>query len=129
MSFKVGPDCNECGACLLACPRGAIRLAPGCEPGVRVVSLDCNDCGKCAIVCPEWALTEDPDWAVCWGRGCPMSTGRYADWTCAEGRRRCTECGNSLWKPPDAAGWVCVRCDHGRRVLCPKVRRSQAQAT
>ncbi|MBV6506977.1 MAG: hypothetical protein JJLCMIEE_00014 [Acidimicrobiales bacterium] len=110
--------------CALACPRGAIRVSVNSDTPFEVVSLECNDCGKCAIVCPQRVLAPDPAWAACWGRGCPMSSRRYDEWSCSEGRRRCPTCNNALWWAPDASGWVCVRCDEGSRVICPKVRKA-----
>jgi ferredoxin len=123
VSFRVGPDCDGCDMCRPACPRGAIRVTGGAV-AYEVVSLNCNDCGKCAVVCRQHALAPDPEWAVCWDRGCPLSSSRYEDWGCAEGRRRCTECGNSLWKPPNGDGWVCTRCDLGSKLMCPKARKA-----
>lgn len=129
MSFRVGQTCDGCGMCKLACPRGAIHLS-GVIGGIPyvVTPLDCNDCGKCAIVCRRDALAPDPEWAECWGRGCPLTTRRYEGWSCAEGRRRCTECGNSMWKEPDGDGWICMRCDLGAKVMCPKVRKANTLA-
>ena len=123
MSFRVGPECDGCDMCRQACPRGAIGLLDG-GVAYAVTSLNCNDCGKCAVVCRQHALAPDPEWAMCWGRGCPLSSSRYEDWGCAEGRRRCTECGNSMWKPPDSDGWVCTRCDLGSNLMCPKARKA-----
>ncbi len=128
MSYGVGDGCNSCGMCLRACPKGAMRTTPHGPVPVEVVSLDCNDCGKCAVVCPTSAIAPDPAWAVCWGRGCPLSSSRFEGWTCAEGRRRCVDCGNSMWKEPGVDGWLCFRCDHGRKVICPKVRKATALA-
>jgi ferredoxin len=127
VSFRISPACDGCGTCVRACPRGAIRRSPGGDAPYEVVSLDCNDCGKCAVVCPRDALGPDNGWAECLGRGCPLTgSRRYEGWACNEGIRRCAECGNALWKPPGAVRWMCVRCDGGARVLCPKVRKAHA---
>jgi ferredoxin len=48
----VTADCRGCGACLLTCPRHAIRPAP------LLVVLDelCTRCGECVEVCPVDAV-------------------------------------------------------------------------
>ncbi len=44
--------CQGCGACLLTCPRRAIRPRGG-----RLVVLDaCDGCGECVEVCPVDAV-------------------------------------------------------------------------
>lgn len=126
MSYRVGSTCDGCDACRSACPRGAIRVTA--TGAYEVVSLNCNDCGKCAVVCSRHALALNPDWAVCWDRGCPLTSSRYEGWACAEGRRRCTECGNSMWKEPGGDGWICSRCDRGSKLMCPKARKAAAAA-
>lgn len=121
MSFSIGPDCNGCGMCVRACPRGAIHSV-----GDRAVitQLDCNDCGMCMIVCPEHVALPDPRWPRCWGRGCPLSTNRFNDWACSEGRHRCTTCNNAMWREPASDLWICIRCDTSSKMLCPKVRKA-----
>ena len=47
-------SCIGCGACVTACPRGAIELT-GAGPVVR--RERCDDCGDCAHACPSEALT------------------------------------------------------------------------
>lgn len=44
--------CIECGACVQACPSGALDL---CLPG-RIRRYLCNRCGKCTEVCPTDAM-------------------------------------------------------------------------
>ncbi len=48
---RITEECVSCGACVGACPEGAIK--PG-EP--HVISNRCTDCGKCVEVCPVEAI-------------------------------------------------------------------------
>jgi pyruvate formate lyase activating enzyme len=44
--------CVSCGACVTACPRGAVALdLPG-----RIARAACDDCGACVLACPSSAL-------------------------------------------------------------------------
>jgi pyruvate formate lyase activating enzyme len=44
--------CVSCGACVPACPRGAVALdLPG-----RIARPACDDCGACVLACPSSAL-------------------------------------------------------------------------
>ena len=51
IAFRVD-RCVGCGACVSACPSGAIDLA---MPG-RIHRQHCDACGKCAVACPSSAL-------------------------------------------------------------------------
>jgi NAD-dependent dihydropyrimidine dehydrogenase PreA subunit len=127
MSFGIRPGCDGCGACVSACPRGAIRLAAvGAAMPYEVAALECNDCWSCAPVCPRGVLGPDPRWAVCRARGCPLSSRRLSGWACTEGWARCPKCNSALWKPPGSGEWRCARCDLETRVGCPKARMSGA---
>lgn len=65
--------CDRCGACLRACPRGALVPAPNeacakcikyclsmpvpCTPGTPVLCpTRCDGCGRCLAVCPSGAI-------------------------------------------------------------------------
>lgn len=125
MAYAVVESCIGCGACEFACGRGAISQGEGFAVLFEVDPLLCDDCGVCTNVCPVEALGPDPGWAVCYGRGCPLSSSRYRGWTCSSGQRRCPQCGQMLWRPPDGE-WTCSACRLGERrtgASCPKVRR------
>jgi len=46
-------QCNRCGLCFAACPRGAIKSQNGL-PALEVV--ECDFCGQCVSVCPANAI-------------------------------------------------------------------------
>jgi NAD-dependent dihydropyrimidine dehydrogenase PreA subunit len=128
MALRISDECFGCGGCELACPQAAITQAPGFPVAYVIDPLLCNDCNTCVPLCPVDAFLPDPAWAVCYGRGCPLSSKRYAGWECTEGRERCPACGSMLWRPPGATYWRCRRCDYGEgtsRASCPKVRKSE----
>ena len=45
--------CVGCGACIDACPCGALNL----DDGVATVNDDCAACGACADACPTDSIT------------------------------------------------------------------------
>ena len=47
--------CVACGACLKACPRGAISIFRGCYAAVDPDK--CVGCGLCAKACPAGCMT------------------------------------------------------------------------
>jgi len=57
MKFKVNKSkCAGCGACLRACPHGAIKIG---EDGKAFIDQNkCKKCGKCQEVCPFNAIEE-----------------------------------------------------------------------
>lgn len=120
-------ECLGCGACESACPQGAVTQGGDFPVIYEVDPLLCNDCQKCLVVCPVDGLVTDADWTVCHGRGCPLSSSRYADTECSEGRQVCPTCGSMLWRV-EGGDWtcrVCVAAANGSRVAsCPKVKRA-----
>jgi len=53
-AFKVA-CAYECGACLAACPCGAVSETAA---GVSVDSAACSGCGICASICPAGLLAD-----------------------------------------------------------------------
>jgi ferredoxin len=127
VAYRIAAGCIGCGACEFTCPTGAISQDGGFPVTFVVDPLACDDCSRCVALCPVDVLVPDPAWAVCLGRGCPLSSLRYAGWECSKGAHRCVQCGSMLWRPPDGE-WVCSRCrlgEGGRGASCPKVRQAE----
>ncbi len=55
MAYTISDECVSCGACVEACPVGAISEGDG----KFVIDADaCLDCGACAGACPVGAPQE-----------------------------------------------------------------------
>lgn len=125
MSLKVVEDlCIGCGACDFSCPTGALTKTDSFLGLFVIDPFTCNDCGECVDKCPERAIVADPDWPVCEGKGCPLTSKRLAAVECAFWQERCASCGGTLWNIDGE--WRCSRCDAGMKVTCPRTRRLPA---
>ncbi|MDR0533111.1 MAG: 4Fe-4S binding protein [Verrucomicrobiales bacterium] len=49
-------NCEACGACVDACPNGAIKLK---DLAAEVNPDLCVDCGSCESICPAGAIKPD----------------------------------------------------------------------
>ena len=77
MSLKVLEDvCIGCGACDFSCPTGALTKTDTFLGLFTIDPFTCNDCGQCVPKCPEQAIVADPEWPVCGGHGCPLTSKR-----------------------------------------------------
>ena len=133
MAVTVTAECFGCGACEASCPHRAISQAPSFPVTYVVDPLGCNDCGACVPLCPVEAIVDDGAWAVCHGRGCPLTSHRYAEVTCTEGDPdvACPTCGGPRWTRAGAAWW-CPTCDRpggAAGARCPKARRAAILAS
>ena len=127
MALRILSSCIGCGACESACDQQAISQAESYAVAYLIDPLLCNDCMDCIRVCPVDTIVVDHDWAVCFGRGCPLGTRHYGGWECSQGNERCDVCGSMLWRPP-GGDWVCSSCrlgEGGRGAKCPKVERAR----
>ncbi|MHB8318354.1 MAG: indolepyruvate ferredoxin oxidoreductase subunit alpha [Acidimicrobiales bacterium] len=126
MSFKVIEElCIGCGACDFSCPTGALTKEDTFLGLFTIDPYTCDDCEICVSKCPLAAIVPDPEWPVCKGRGCPLTSRRLAGFECAIWQERCPECGSTLWRD-DGNNWACSRCGLGMKVSCPRTRRLEA---
>jgi len=60
MKFKVNKSkCAGCGACLRACPHGAIKI--GKDGKAFIDQSKCKKCGTCQEICPFDAIQKIED--------------------------------------------------------------------
>ena len=56
MTYVIGDDCQDCGACAAVCPAEAISEGDG----KYVIDADaCLDCGTCEAECPHGAISAE----------------------------------------------------------------------
>ncbi|MBI16517.1 MAG: hypothetical protein CMK60_02475 [Proteobacteria bacterium] len=122
--FVLAEECIGCGACEFVCPRNAL-LKTDSFLGLFIINpFICDDCGDCVEKCPVWAIEPDPEWAVCYGPGCPLSSRRLRKFECNVWQAPCHKCGSPLWRQPARSEeWVCPVCDMALRVRCPRVHK------
>jgi NAD-dependent dihydropyrimidine dehydrogenase PreA subunit len=122
MSFKVLVErCIGCGACDYSCHTEALTKTDEFLGLFTIDPYTCDDCAVCVDKCPERAIVPDPEWPVCHGHGCPLSSQRLVDITCLLWQQTCPTCGGTLWSTAGGEP-ACPRCDQGRKVACPKTR-------
>jgi len=101
MSLQVLEDlCIGCGACDFSCPTGALAKTDSFLGLFAIDPYTCDDCGRCVDKCPVGAIVPDPSWPVCEAKGCPLTSTRLSEFTCAYWQQRCSQCGSTLWQTP-----------------------------
>jgi ferredoxin len=123
MSYKVIEDlCIGCGACDFSCPTGALTKTDSFLGLFEIDPFTCDDCAICVDKCPVLAIVVDAAWPICSGKGCPLTSSRLEEVSCAVWQERCETCGTTLWQREDGQ-WACPSCAWEMKVHCPRTRR------
>lgn len=102
---QVSETCSACGACVRACPTGALEFERSEPPSYRLLfhAARCTGCEACQHVCAPAALTFDhqPSYAAVFGPAAPavLSVGRLV---------RCTSC--NTWMAAASGQKYCPTC-------------------
>ncbi|MCP3853608.1 MAG: 4Fe-4S dicluster domain-containing protein [Actinomycetia bacterium] len=115
--------CIGCGACDYSCPNSALSKTDSFMGLFIIDPYRCDDCADCVPKCPVIAIIPDPEWVVCHGRGCPLSSQRLGMVECNIFSTQCESCSGPLWREAPSDTYTCPRCDEDRTVGCPKVRK------
>lgn len=123
MSYKVVEDlCIGCGACDFSCHTDALTKTDSYLGLFVIDPFTCDDCAACVDKCPVLAIVPDPDWPICSGKGCPLTSTRLDGVTCSVWKETCDACGTTLWQRDDGS-WACPGCAWEMKVRCPRTHR------
>ena len=108
MSLQVLEDlCIGCGACDFSCPTGALAKTDSFLGLFAIDPYTCDDCGRCVDKVSGRRHRARPAWPVCEGKGCPLTSVRLSEFTCALlAAAMPLSAVSTLWQGPDGS-WVC----------------------
>ena len=104
--------CIGCGACVAACPQGAIEMVDGVA---RVDRAKCTGCGLCRIACPQHVIAFVPEYQNILVRCNNTDKGAVARKLCPTS---CIGCGMCAKKCPAGAIAIEDNCARIEGSLC-----------